>query len=256
MYIDTHCHLYLKDFDEDRTEVVQGAVDRGVKRMYLPNIDLGSVQPMLDLSEGFPDHCFPMMGLHPGSVDLNYKEVLTEIRVWFGKRKFHAVGETGIDLYWDKTKYREQVRSFENHIAWAKELSLPLVIHARESFREIFDCLDPKMDDELSGVFHAFSGTREEIDTILSYPGFYFGIGGILTFRNAGLAEIAMHIPLERIVLETDSPYLAPAPKRGKRNESSNIIHVVEKLAEVHKTDILEVARHTTENALKLFKQD
>lgn len=257
MLIDTHAHLYATQFDEDLDEVIARAHEAGVKKVLLPNIDETSMDGMHALCSQHPNFFYPMMGLHPCSVKEDYKKVLalTEDLLFNNKPfKYIAVGEIGIDLYWDKTFQSEQEDAFRTQIKWAKELELPIVIHARESFPEIFKIVDELNDDRLTGVFHCFTGNREDADHIIEYGGFKLGIGGVLTFKNAGLDKVVANIAPEHLILETDSPYLAPHPHRGKRNESSYIKLVAEKLSEVLDVDMSVVADITTKNALELFR--
>ncbi len=252
MLVDTHAHLYARQFDSDRNEMIKRALDKGVKKFYLPNIDSQSIEGMLQLEKEYPEHCFPMMGLHPCSVKENYKEELAIIEEWLFKRKFCAVGEIGIDLYWDKTFIEEQKTAFRLQIEWAKQLDLPIVIHARNSTKEILEILATLNDDKLRGIFHCFGGTVEEAREIIEL-GFFLGIGGVLTFKKSGLDKTLTAIDLKHIVLETDSPYLAPTPFRGKRNESSYVVYVAKKLADIKNIDIQEVKKITSENAYKIF---
>lgn len=253
-FVDTHTHLFSPSFEEDRTEIVQRAIKAGVEKMLLPNIDIESIEPMYDLCARFPNNCFPMMGLHPGSVDEKWEENLEQIRKNLFERKNCAVGEIGMDLYWDKTFVNEQAEAFRRQVNWAKELNLPIVIHAREAFDEIFEIVDELNDERLTGVFHCFTGTLEQAKKIQNYGGFKLGIGGVLTYKKAGLDEVLKDIELSEMILETDSPYLPPTPHRGKRNESAYLLHVAEKLADVKKTSLAEVAQITTKNAHELFK--
>ena len=250
---DTHTHLYAEQLAPDLDEVIQRAKDNRVQRFFLPNIDSTTIDSMLSLCDKDPDHFFPMMGLHPCSVQANYKEELATIEAALGKRSYCAIGEIGIDLYWDKTFLKEQTEAFALQVNWAKERQLPIVIHARESFEEIFSVLDELNDDRLTGIFHCFTGTVEQAEKVLSYGGFKMGIGGVLTFKKAGLDRVLENIPLEHLVLETDSPYLAPSPFRGKRNESSYLLYVAEKLALVSGKSLEEVARVTTANSREIF---
>lgn len=253
-FIDSHTHLFSDSFDNDRHEVIARAIEDGIGSFLLPNIDVNSIDPMQRLCMDFPDHCFPMMGLHPGSVGVNWEQDLEVIKAQlFSGKKYVAVGEIGMDLYWDKTFQRQQEEAFRRQIIWAKELKLPIVIHAREAFDEIFTVLDDLIDDSLTGVFHCFSGTKQQARKIQELGSFKIGIGGVLTFKKSGLDEVVKDIPMEFIVLETDSPYLAPSPHRGKRNESGFLILVAEKLAEIKRIRIEEVAEITTFNAQKLF---
>lgn len=253
-FIDTHTHLYSTEFDSDRTEMVENAIKAGVKKLLLPNIDVASIEPMYRLCEEFPQNCFPMMGLHPGYVNENWEQDLLIIKKALDENKHIAIGEIGMDLYWDKTFIEEQKKAFRIQIEWAKELNLPIVIHARDAFDEIFEILDELNDAALSGVFHCFTGTLEQAQKINSYGGFYLGIGGVLTYKKSDLPSVLTEIPLEQIIVETDAPYLPPTPHRGKRNESKFLLHVAEKVAEVKNCSLMEVARITSENAEKLFQ--
>ncbi len=253
MFIDTHTHLYSSQFDADRTEMIQRAIDAGVDKFLLPNIDLESVSGMYALEHEFPKNCFAMMGLHPCSVDADFEKTLETLKGELDKRKFIAIGEIGVDLYWDKTFLNEQKQAFATQIEWAKELKIPIVIHARDSFEEIFEVLDKHNDERLTGVFHCFTGTEKEIEKIRSYGGFLFGIGGVLTFKKSGLDEVVKNLHIDEIILETDSPYLAPHPNRGKRNESSYIPLIAEKLSDIFETSLSTIALETTKNAEKCF---
>lgn len=251
--IDTHTHLYAEQFDEDRKEVIQRAMELGVEQFYLPNIDQHSIKRMMELEKAFPENCFPMMGLHPVSVKENVEEELDIVEKWLKERKFVAVGEIGIDLYWDKTFFEQQKMAFLRQIDWAKELDIPIVIHSRESTDIIIEILQSQTDDRLRGIFHCFGGSEEQANQIIDL-GFLLGIGGVLTFKKSGLDKVMESIDLQHVVLETDSPYLAPTPYRGKRNESAYVKLVAEKLASVKNTSFEEVARITTNNALALFQ--
>ena len=251
---DTHTHLYLKEFGEDRDDVMKRALDQDVRYMIMPNIDSSSIDDLHTLCDHYPSHCFPMMGLHPGSVDQHYQEELEKIGSLFKKRTYYAVGEIGIDLYWDKTYKEQQKQAFRTQIEWAKDMQLPIVIHARDSFETIFEVLDDVNSDKLRGVFHCFTGTAEQAEKALSYGGFWLGIGGVLTFKNSKLDKVIEEVDMENLILETDSPYLAPAPNRGKRNESSYIRLVADKLAAIKGLTTEQVAEITTANAEKLFK--
>lgn len=251
--IDTHTHLYLDEFNPDRGEVIARAKREGIAMLFLPNIDASTFEPMLSMCRDLPGICFPMAGLHPTSVKENYLDQLKQIEACLQKEKFIAIGEVGIDLYWDKGFFDQQKEAFIIQISYAKKYKLPIVIHARESFTEIFEILDKHADDSLSGVFHSFTGGLSEIDKIKEY-GFYFGINGILTYKNSGLDKIVKNIPRDRILLETDSPYLTPVPKRGKRNESAYLPYIVDKLSDILGMGRDEVADLTTANALNLFK--
>jgi TatD DNase family protein len=252
--IDTHTHLYSSQFDEDRNDVIQKSLDKGVQKLLLPNIDQSSIDGMMNLVVNYPNVCYPMMGLHPCSVDENVEESLKNLESFFTENhKFIAVGEIGIDLYWDKTFLKEQIKAFEIQINWAKKYQLPIVIHARDSFDEIFEVLDRMYDEHLTGVFHCFSGDLEQANKVLSYGGFKLGIGGVVTFKKSGLDEVLKCVSLEHLILETDSPYLAPTPYRGKRNESSYLPLVALKLSSIYGISENEIAQITTQNALTLF---
>jgi TatD DNase family protein len=254
MFIDTHTHLFVEEFNEDRNIVIKRAIDAGVEMMLLPNIDVDTVEAMHQLARAFPKNCFPMMGLHPGSVDANWETKLETIRTHLFSGKYVAVGEIGMDLYWDKTYVEAQKKVFRRHIEWAKELKLPIVIHAREAFHEIFEIVDELNDERLTGVFHCFTGTADDAAKIIEYGGFKLGLGGVLTYKNAKLDESLKNVPLEYIVLETDSPYLPPVPHRGKRNESAYLLHVAEKLAEIYGCSLKQIEEQTTKNAVELFQ--
>jgi TatD DNase family protein len=252
MFTDTHTHLYLDAFSEDRREMIQRALEAGVHRMLLPNIDSQSIQALTSLCQSYPGRCFPMMGLHPTSVKEDYRKELEIVRRNLDKQDWVAIGECGIDLYWDATYLEAQEEVFRAQIGWARSLGLPLVIHARDSFPELFRILDEEQDGALTGVFHSFTGTRKDLDQALSY-GFYIGINGIVTFKNSGLANVVQALPPERLLLETDAPFLAPAPHRGRRNESSYLVHVAAKVAEIFNLSLQELADLTSRNAENLF---
>lgn len=249
---DTHAHLYLKEFENDLDEVIGRALENGVKRIFLPNLDSSSAEEMLRLCEQYKGICFPMMGLHPTSVKEKYNEELSFVEEQLNNNQLIAVGEIGIDLYWDKTFLEEQKVAFRRQLVWAKQRSLPVVIHARDSFNEIFEVMDQEYSPDLKGVFHSFTGNPDQVKKILSY-GFYIGINGIVTFKNSGLDRIVEDIPLEKLLVETDAPFLAPTPYRGKRNESSYVVKVAEKIAAIKKMETEELANITTKNALSLF---
>jgi len=254
LYVDTHTHLYTDNFDADRSDTVRRAISQGVHRLLLPNIDLTSIEPMHELCAAFPSTCFPMMGLHPGSVGPNWEDDLKQMKQLLDSGRYIAIGETGMDLYWDKTYLEEQRAAFKIQVEWAKTYQLPLVIHAREAFEELFSILDELNDDTLTGVFHCFTGTLEQAEKIMAYGGFKLGIGGVLTYQKSGLDAVLQHIDLEHLLLETDSPYLPPVPYRGKRNESAYLVHVAELLAEIKGVTLQELAMITTRNAEGLFK--
>jgi TatD DNase family protein len=250
--IDTHAHLYLEQFDEDRAEMMRRAQEAGVSKFFLPNIDSASISAMLAMEEAYPEQCFAMMGLHPCSVRADFEAELAIVRQWLDERPFCAIGEMGIDLYWDKTFLAQQQEAFRIQAEWAKELGLPLVIHSREATDLAIELVAEAKDERLGGIFHCFSGTAEQAQRIIDL-GFYLGIGGVLTFKNGGLDRALANIGLEHLVLETDAPYLAPAPHRGKRNESAYVALVLEKLAAMKGLPQEEVARMTTANAEAVF---
>ena len=252
--IDTHTHLFAQQFDEDRFEVVQRALEKGVRQMLLPNIDTNSILPRLDLCAEFPENCFPMIGLHPCDIKENYIEELTFFEEWLQKEKFVAVGEIGIDLYWDKSTLSIQEDAFRRQVELAKKYKLPVAIHVRNSFDEVLSIIDGLNDDNLSGVFHCFTGDEAQANHIINYGGFKLGIGGVVTFKNSGLDKTLRTISIEHLILETDSPYLAPTPYRGKRNESSYVVIIAKKLAEIYGKSLEEIASITTQNAKELFK--
>ncbi|MEL6943610.1 MAG: TatD family hydrolase [Bacteroidota bacterium] len=254
MLVDTHTHLYVEQFAEDRSEVIERAIAAGVKQFYLPNIDSQYIEDLLALEAAYPEHCFAMMGLHPCSVKANYEEELEIVEKWLKKRPFVAVGEIGLDLYWDKTFFEQQKIAFRRQIQWAKELNLPIVIHSRESTWEVIEILRLEKDENLRGIFHCFGGSLEEANAITELD-FYLGIGGVLTFKKAKLDETLKNVDLQHIVLETDSPYLAPTPYRGKRNESAYVRLIAEKLAEVKQVSLEEIASITSKNASNIFAQ-
>lgn len=249
---DTHTHLYSEQFDTDRNEMIQRALDAGVRRFFVPAIDSTYLNSMLALEKSFPENIFLMIGLHPTHVKENFEEELTFVKHWLDKRNFYAVGEIGIDLYWDKTLLKQQQIAFKTQIEWAKEKNLPIVIHCREAFDEIFEVLEAMKDDRLFGIFHCFSGNLEQAKKAISYN-MKLGIGGVVTFKNGKIDQFLHEIPLKHIVLETDSPYLAPTPFRGKRNESSYIVKVLDKLAEIYNLSSEEIAEITTQNSKNVF---
>lgn len=253
--IDTHCHLYLEEFDADRTDVIQRAVESGITTLLMPNVDTTTIRRMHELADQYPAFAIPMMGLHPTSVDLTYAKLLKETESYLGSRRYCAIGEIGIDLYWDKTHLKEQKIVFEEQLRWSLDLGLPVAIHTRDAFPEVFDSIHKVGgSDKLQGVFHSFSGSESDLAEILKMNGFRIGINGVLTFKNAGLAELLEGIPISRIVLETDAPYLAPVPYRGKRNEPVYIWKTAGKLAGIYNLSLEEVASRTSETAASLFK--
>ena len=251
--IDTHSHIYSEEFDADRTEVVRRAKDAGVERIIMPNVDSESLQRMLDTEKQYPDYCYATIGLHPTSVEENYRDVLDLVRSELERRKYVAVGEIGLDFYWDKTFIQEQVIAFQTQVEWALEYNLPIIIHVRNSHKETIEVLKPFKSKGLRGVFHCFTGGRKEADEIFALGDFLLGIGGVVTFKNSGLAENLKDIPLQKLLLETDSPYLTPTPYRGKRNESAYMALVCNKLAEVYGIPIEDIDRITSRNADNLF---
>jgi TatD DNase family protein len=253
--VDTHTHLFLPEFDADKKDVLQRAIDKGVTRCYLPNIETSTISLLLKTCDEFPENYFPMMGLHPCSVDANYEQQLIEIKEWLVKRKFYAVGEIGIDLYHDATFAEQQKIAFRTQVEWAKEMNLPVVIHCRNSFNETMEIVTELYDARLKGIFHCFSGTDEEAKRIMDLKSFKLGIGGVVTYKNSTLPQVLLQIPLSYLVLETDSPYLTPIPFRGKRNESSYISYVADKLSEIYHLPIEKIAEVTTQNAGEVFGQ-
>jgi TatD DNase family protein len=253
VFVDTHTHLYLPEFDSDRNEVVQRAIEQGVKAMFLPNVDLETLDKMFELSDSYPENCYTMTGLHPESVHADFEEKLTELEKIIGHKKVYGIGETGLDYYWDQTYKEQQKACFDLQLKMAIKYNLPVIIHVRNSFDDVVELVELNSSPHLTGIFHCFTGGIKEAE-IITGLGFYLGIGGIITFKNGGLDKVIPHVPLERIVLETDSPFLAPVPYRGKRNESSYVIKVAEKIAELKNITVEEVARVTTRNAEKLFK--
>ena len=251
--IDTHNHIYLPEFDADREEVVSRSVIAGVRTILMPNIDSSSVAPMLAVEERFPGICLPMMALHPASVKDNYRKELEEVEARLTEHKYYGIGETGIDLYRDKTFINEQLISFRRHLELAGDYNLPVAIHARESLEVIIRELKSFGAGRVTGVFHAFPGNAMEARQVVGM-GFLIGIGGVVTFKNSRLGEAAIEAGINNIVLETDAPYLAPVPHRGKRNESSYLTLVVEKLSELLAITPAEISDRTTSNAKRLFK--
>ena len=249
---DTHTHLYSEAFDEDRDEVIKNAMDLGVERFFIPAIDSTYTKAMLALEEAYPENMFLMMGLHPTHVKENFREELRHVEEMLGKRKFYAVGEIGIDLFWDKTFLKEQQEAFQFQIRLAKKYNMPIVIHCRDSFDEIFEILEIEKGEGLFGIFHCFTGTMDQAKKAISYN-MKLGIGGVVTFKNGKIDTFLNELDLRHIVLETDSPYLAPVPYRGKRNKSAYIIKVLEKLSEIYGRDQKEIAEITTQNAIEIF---
>ena len=252
--IDTHAHLYSRKFDNDRDEMIIRAREAGVQGIVLPNIDLESIAGMLALEQRYPDLCMPAMGLHPCSVTENYREVLEEMEAWFDRHAFVAIGETGLDLYWDKSTLPLQVEALKIQLLWASQLHLPVILHTREANTETLDVVrEHARTHAITGVFHCFSGSAEEAKAMMDL-GFYIGIGGTITFKNSNLREVIKETGLERVVLETDSPYLAPVPHRGKRNESAYTALVAEQIAQTMEISAEEVCHITSRNAGSLFR--
>ena len=252
MITDTHTHLYSEQFDEDRTQMMQRAFDAGISRFFIPAIDSSYTERMLQLEKNYPNDVFLMMGLHPTSVKENYKEELDHVKKMIDERDFYAIGEIGIDLYWDKSFLTQQQEAFKTQIKWAKEKKIPIVIHCRDAFDEIFEVLETEKGEDLFGVFHCFTGNLEQAKKAISYN-MKLGIGGVATFKNGKIDQFLNEININDIVLETDSPYLAPTPFRGKRNESAYITNVIEKLVDIYKISFKEIAEITTQNSKQIF---
>lgn len=250
---DTHTHLYSEAFDEDRHGMIQRAIDLGVSRFFIPAIDSTYTKAMFQLEKDFPEHVFLMMGLHPTHVKDNYKDELKHVEELLSKRQFYAVGEIGIDLYWDTSTLDIQKEAFKYQIQLAKKYQLPIVIHCRDAFDEIFEVLETEADDNLFGIFHCFTGTIEQAHRAISYN-MKLGIGGVVTFKNGKIDQFLNQIDLRHIVLETDAPYLSPVPYRGKRNESAYIKHVLEKLSDIYNVPKRDIAKITTQNSKDVFK--
>lgn len=254
--IDTHTHLFTEEFADDFHSVIERAKEAGITHLLMPNIDDTSVDDMIRACNMYPNFCFPMLGFHPTSVNDSSKEKIAGMKqLLTDGHPFVAIGEVGMDLYWDKTYLKEQQIALDEQIQWALEWNLPLILHCREAFDPLFEVLSPYRNTPLSGVFHSFTGTQEEMNKVLEYANFMIGINGVVTFKKSNLPQILHTVPLGRLVLETDSPYLAPTPFRGKRNESSYIIKVAEKLAEVYEIPLEQIKEQTTQNALKVFKR-
>ena len=249
---DTHTHLYYETDEVKQAALLQRCFDQGIDRLFLPNVDVASISRIDELVSRYPENCFAMSGLHPCEVGENYAEVLAEIKASIPSRKIYAIGEIGIDLYWDQSTLKYQQEAFAIQIGWAKEMGLPIVIHCREAFDEVFEVLEQHKDEKLFGILHCFTGNVEQARRCIDL-GFYLGIGGVLTYKKAGLDLVLYDIPLEHTVLETDSPYLAPVPFRGKPNESSYLIHIAKKVAEIYQLSVEEVAEITTANSRKIF---
>lgn len=252
MYIDTHSHIYDEAFDTDRETVFERALGVGVETILLPNTDETTIKPMMDFYESHIENCKVMMGLHPEGVREDYKRHLAVIEKEMEKNCWVGVGEIGLDLYWDKTFEKQQIEVLKEQLVWAKQLHLPVSLHTREAFDLMFKVLEQEQDGSLKGVFHCFNGTKEQADIAISL-GFHLGLGGVITYKNCNVKSFLDSIPLDKIVLETDDPYLPPVPYRGKRNEPAYMIEVAKKISEIKQTDIMEVAETTSNNAKKLF---
>lgn len=251
-WTDTHAHIYAEEFDGDRREVLERCFENSVSKIFMPNVDETTIDAMLELESRYPE-CHAMMGLHPCSVKRDFERQLYRVEEWLSKRKFAAVGEIGTDLYWDKTFWDQQQEAFTIQVEWAKKLGLPVVIHCRESLIQTIDLVEHLQDGKIHGIFHCFSGSVAQAEKIAKL-GLHIGIGGVTTFKKGGLDEVLPEVPLDRIVLETDSPYLAPVPHRGKRNEPSYIPLVAQRVAEIKKVSLEDLKHQTTKNALSIFK--
>jgi TatD DNase family protein len=254
-WIDTHVHIYLPEFDEDRGEVVFQAIESGVKQLLMPNVDSRTIGPMMEAASKFPGICLPMMALHPTSVKDDFEQKMLEVEQWLAKGDFVAVGETGIDLYWDKTHFEQQLIAFRRHAELSLQYDLPLVIHSRNALNEIFNVVEEFRGSSLKGVFHCFPGDLQQAEKAIDL-GFLLGIGGVVTYKNSTMARVVEHVGLEHIILETDAPYLAPVPYRGKRNQSSFIPLIGRKVAELTGNTLPQTAEITTQNAKALFGLD
>lgn len=252
IYVDTHTHLYLDAFDEDRTQVVNLALENGVRQLLLPNVDAETLAPMLRLCDQFAGICMPMIGLHPTSVREDFEHVLQQMKPLLTRQDVVAIGETGIDLYWDTTYYLQQIDSFRLQIQWALEYDLPIVIHCRNSIDEIMQVLEPFEGKGLKGVMHCFPGNAHQADWFTRF-GLMLGIGGVVTYKNSMMAKVVEHVDLNCLVLETDAPYLPPVPHRGKRNQPDYLLHVAARIAEIKGLSLKTVAMETTQNASRLF---
>ena len=251
--IDTHCHLYAEEFENDIEQVIANAQQESVQQFYLPNIDSSSIESMLQLEAKYPGVCIAMMGLHPCSVNADYNKELQTVESWLQKRRFAAVGEIGLDFYWDRTFEIQQYEAFRRQTELALQYQLPIVIHTRNAMQQCIDVVSEYAGRGLKGIFHCFGGSMQEAEQIIAL-GFYLGIGGVLTYKKSGLPAVLDHISLEHMVLETDAPYLAPVPKRGKRNESAYLKYIITALAEIKQTSPEEIARITTANATFVFQ--
>lgn len=251
-FVDSHAHIYSKKYDSDRDDIIASCLEKGVMKIYMPNIDVESIDPMLEAELKYPGICIPMMGLHPCDVTKDFEKQLYVMEEWLSKRPFAAVGEIGIDLYWDKTFFEQQKEALKIQISWAKEKKLPIVLHCRESLPETIAIVKEAMDDDLNGIFHCFSGSEEQAKEIIEM-GFLLGIGGVATFKNGGLDKVLPEVGLTHLVLETDGPYLAPVPYRGKRNSPEYIPLIAARIAELTDSNVESVAEVTNKNAARIF---
>lgn len=253
--IDTHAHIFLGEFDNDRHAMVARAKEAGVERIYMPNVDADTIAPMLTVADQYPGYCIPMIGIHPTSIDRNYRQSLAKVESELSKRPYAAIGEIGLDLYWDSTYLAEQEEAFKIQVRWAHQLGMAVSIHVRNAFPETLRCLDELNLPDVRGVFHCFSGTDEDVAVILRYPYLYFGVNGTITYKKSHLPALIASIPAERIVVETDAPYLSPTPHRGKRNEPAYLEFIVHFLAQSNGVDIEKLRQQLNINSSNLFKQ-
>lgn len=253
MIIDSHSHIYSSEFKNEYSEIIERAKTAGVEKIILPNIDSSSINAMLRLSDEYPNYCLPLIGIHPTSVNEDYDKELEIIEYWLNKRSFFGIGEIGLDYYWDKTFKEEQIIVLETQLNWCLKHNLPAVLHIRDAFEDIFDIIEPFCKKGLTGVFHSFTGTLEEGQRAIDL-GFLIGVNGLVTFKNAGIDKLIAQLPLEKLIVETDAPYLAPVPFRGKRNESAYVSYVVDKISDLKEVPVSKVSKITTANCKKLFK--
>lgn len=255
-FIDSHSHLYLKEFSEDLPQVIERAHSVGVSHILMPNIDSTTIADLLKVCATYKGYCFPMSGLHPTSVNSSYKEELEVVKEQLANSdNYIAVGEIGLDLYWDKTYLEEQLIAFKEQVKLALAYNLPIVVHTRDAFEPLYEVLSPYKNTPLKGVFHSFTGSREEAEKLLEFTGFKLGINGVVTFKNSSLSETLKSVPLTSVIIETDAPYLTPVPYRGKRNESAFLVHILKKLTEIYTVSIGELAGITTENTFEVFER-
>jgi len=252
--IDTHCHLYLEEFDEDRDILVQKALSSGIEKILLPNVDLSTIEQMHSLCEQYPTFAYPMMGLHPTSIDNKYASTLATIEAHLSKHAYCAIGEIGIDLYWDKTFLKEQIIAFEEQLKWSIDLNLPVAIHTRDAFPEVLESIHKIGPEKLYGIFHSFGGSLDDLNAIKKLSNFKLGINGVVTFKNSNLPEVLRQTTIQHLVLETDAPYLSPVPFRGKRNEPTHIWETAKKIAETYNLSLEETVNITSKNATETFK--